>query len=177
MGINWWEKDHRGEGSFVSEAPGTALCDKCDFVKWGRWGSGLGSNAQLGGMWVAGDIASAGDLNELGNQHATANYAGKAVGDVYKKIDGSWGQPAEATGRMEMFWDFADRNGRLDISNFDGKSFGGIICGAGGQCPDASKHFAGPNHFVGSLSDNNNLTGAAAGSFVNNGRKSCRRYR
>jgi FecR-like protein len=162
--ILWFSRttDLPGTGSFVSSAPGTALCDACEFVKWGRWGSGLGSEAQLGGMWVAGDIASAGDLNELGNQRATATYAGSAVGDVYQKVQGQWGQPTQESGRMEMSWDFAARSGRLDIYDFAGKDFGGDICGTGSKC------FKGNNHFAGSLSGSG-LKGAAAGSFVRSG--------
>jgi len=165
--ILWFTKTtyYESSGSFVSTAPGTALCKDCDFVKWGRWGSSLGSNREMVGTWIAGDIASAGDLNELGNQFATADYVGTAAGDVYKKVGNSWGDPVQETGRMEMSWDFAARDGRLDIYDFGGRDFGGEICGK-------SRCVTGNNHFTGELrgtDDLGRIRGAGAGSFVNNG--------
>ena len=164
------------EGRFVSGSPAlpNGLCTDCDFIKYGTWGAALTSQQNpnqsqtLGGWWVAGDITTASQLDQLANTHVgIANYAGKAVGDVFSKSGGTWTQSIE-TGDMTMSWDFADRKGQLNINNFDGRNFGGEMCGKS-SCLKGNNHFAGSLRQTDGLGGANRLNGAAAGSFVNKG--------
>jgi len=173
-----WTETHTSNpditGSFVTSdlvegnpRPG-GLCDNCDFIKFGTWGAELtsqhgesqqASQAFLGGWWVAGEITQAADLPTEGS----ASYAGSAVGYATTKSHGTWSAPYVASGDMAMNWDFGTRKGDLSITNFDGRSFSGNLCGAGLLCP------TGKNHFVGTLSGADRIKGSAAGSFVNAG--------
>jgi hypothetical protein len=144
-----------------------AFCQDCSFIKWGAWGARMNyenydeqqvtDDVHLG-WWIAGDIVPADDLPTFGE----AYYEGDAIGTVSKLKDGSWNQYV-ATGDMDMNWNFQNRSGRLDIANFDNKSFGGPICGGGILC----KHFVGNNHFVGVVGNaDKKIGGSVAGSFV-----------
>ncbi len=139
------------------------LCASCEFIKWGAWGATLThpnqSKTEMGGWWVAGDITKGVDLPKTG----TASFAGNAIGYTATRTGGIWGAPITKTGDMSMNWDFARRTGRIDITNFDNRSFGGNLCGGGPLCAK------GNNHFVGGLSGKNGISGATVGSFVNKG--------
>ena len=102
------------------------------------------------GWWIAGDVVTSTRLPTTGS----ATYAGDAIGNVNNN-----GKQYVATGDMDMSWNFGKRSGRLDITHFDGKDFGGPLCGAGLLCAK------GDNHFVGVLSGSG-VAGTAAGSFV-----------
>ena len=148
-----------------NEAQKQAFCTNCNYIKWGAWGSRVTHNDHTGqavtndvhlGWWIAGDIATNAQLPITGS----ASYEGDAIGTVASKsANGTWNQYV-ATGDLDMSWNFASRKGQLDITNFDGRSFGGDICGKGFLC------IKGDNHFVGDLKGANNIRGLAAGSFV-----------
>ncbi len=136
-----------------------AFCQTCDFMKWGTWGALVTyktsqvqrtDNVHMG-WWIAGDITSSSDMPRDGS----ATYAGDAIGNVAVRTDGGW-QKYVATGDMDMTWNFARRSGTLDISNFDGKSFGGAMF-APGQ----------PQSFSGVLAGKGGVSGLANGAFVN----------
>ncbi|ODS02425.1 hypothetical protein AUC71_15460 [Methyloceanibacter marginalis] len=154
-------------GQFVEGNPlPNGLCDDCDFIHFGTWGAKLTSQNEsstaLGGWWIASDITDAADLPTEGN----ATYAGSAIGYASNKPrGGAWSTPYIAKGDMNMNWNFGTRKGDLSITGFDGRNFGGNLCGGGVLCP------TGKNHFVGGLAfeGQNRVRGAAAGSFVNNG--------
>jgi hypothetical protein len=76
----------------------------------------------------------------------------KGTGDAIGNVVNS-GKQYTATGDMSMGWDFARRAGLLTISDFDDKSFSGVMLAPG------KVQFAGP--LVGS-----NLIGTANGAFV-----------
>ncbi len=80
----------------------------------------------------------------------TATYAGDAIGTV-STING---QQYTATGDLDMSWNFGTRSGRLDITDFDGKDFGGTMLAPGRA------------QFAGALTGAGGLVGATNGSFV-----------
>jgi hypothetical protein len=137
----------------------TALCRKCDYIKWGAWTvsyrqSGYGddhTHVETTGYWVAGALTPVDQLPTSG----TAKYAGSAIGIV-----DNHGQRYSARGDMIMNWYFARQRGDLTISNFDNRTFG---TGAYGltQIPNVNQ-FGGNLYGAG-------LRGSATGSFVSNG--------
>ena len=163
------------------------FCTDCGFLQWGAWGTRLAfgngtqdnpnatqyvDNVHLG-WWVAGDIASATDLNELGNQFASAIYSGHAIGNVANNIDGNGSKTYVAAGDLSMSWNFNLREGNLTIDKFDRPNFGGNGLAFSGpmSAPGqlSAKHFQGP--LSGQLPGDLSVSGSAAGSFVNDGAK------
>ena len=71
----------------------------------------LVDNVNLG-WWVAGDLATSGDLDTLQALNATATYNGHAIGNV-ASLDGSTWRTYVASGDLEMNWSFAERAGDL----------------------------------------------------------------
>lgn len=149
--------------------PNAQLCDTCEFMKWGTWGGQLkfedgeweSVTADINlGWYVAGDIPT---LDELPTQGA-ATYAGSTIGNVATLQNDAW-KTYLATGKVDMNWNFANRAGRFDITEFDksaarpnGLAFGGPIAMPGSP--------TGPlNKFTGNLTGSN-LTGGVTGSFV-----------
>ena len=117
------------------------FCDNCDFLQWGAWGARFGfgnqstsnftDNVHLG-WWVAGDLASAAELNALDGEldvdafaalGASATYNGHVIGNVAAKIDALHWQTYSAAGNLNMSWNFAQRSGDLTISDFDHRSY------------------------------------------------------
>ncbi len=107
-----------------------AVCSQCSFMQWGVWGTqiegtddGAPVDASVNqGTWVAGEVPDVGDLPTTGG----ATYSGSAVGNVVNA-----GAEYGASGNMDMTWDFGDRSGRWDVSDFDGKNFGADIADPG----------------------------------------------
>jgi hypothetical protein len=82
-------------------------------------------------------------------------FSGMAVGLVYDP--GKASNPVySAAGQFTANYNFTQRSGRLDITNFDGKSFGGTVK-AGADWRSYSGNVSGSN-----------VTGSAAGSFYGN---------
>ena len=132
-----------------------AFCQSCDFIRWGAWGARVACNNQVPtwptgrrGWWIVGDV-----VNKLPRE-GSASYTGDAIGNVTNN-----GKQYVATGDMSMSWNFGTRTGQLDITHFDGKDFGGTMCGAGLLCPNGNNHFAG-------VLSGSGVAGTAAGSFV-----------
>jgi hypothetical protein len=143
-------------------------CDDCnDFVRWGFWGLSADdvpigneiADISVDGMWVTGDLttqAQLGNLAQLGEfEGVNAYYAGDAVGQVYNN-----GESYVATGDLTMGWNFADREGWLDIYDFDGNFISGTVESAEGQAGFSGYLWAG---------DTPEPTGFASGAFVNDG--------
>jgi hypothetical protein len=117
------------------------LCTNCEFLKWGTWDAhinykygepnshpgnphaGDSTNLFASGWWVTGEVTSVADLNELGNQFATATYNGGVQGTVANLDHGAW-KTFDTSGDLTMHWSFANRLGDLTISNFDNRSYG-----------------------------------------------------
>jgi hypothetical protein len=169
--------------TFAADGNGNRpFCQGCDFLKWGAWGArvnfGNSSASQYTdnihlGWWVAGDITSVTDLNQLGNQYAIATYNGHVLADVATNLYAGGWKTYVAAGDLSMSWSFAPRSGNLQISRFDtanfngGLTFGGTMS-APGQLADNGNHFS--SSLNGQLpGDLGSLNGSAAGSFVNNG--------
>ncbi|MFD0987162.1 FecR family protein [Methyloligella solikamskensis] len=139
--------------------PAEAICEQCDFIKWGAWGvqaehigdAGSVSNTRIDGWWIAGDITPVDELPVTGS----ASYHGTAFGNVINR-----GEKYSATGDLDMDWNFAKRRGQLTISDFDGRTFG--------TGRNSLKAVPGPNHFGGILAGSGTV-GTARGSFVSDG--------
>ena len=130
-----------------------AFCQSCDYIKWGAWGAQVASLDHTGhattsdvelGWWIAGNVVPETEMPKTGS----ATYLGDAIGNVVNS-----GQQYTATGDMRMGWNFATRSGALTISNFDNRSFSGVMLAPG------TAQFSGA--LVGS-----NLVGRANGAFV-----------
>ena len=106
---------------------GQIFCESCDFMTWGAWLTLLNvengensdhqplPNTQISaiGWWVAADsLPTIGQLPTLG----TASYDGHAIGEVLYGSEGI--QTYLAKGDVHMDWDFGQRAGVLDITNF-----------------------------------------------------------
>ncbi|KQT85747.1 FecR domain-containing protein [Aurantimonas sp. Leaf443] len=137
---------------------GKTLCE-CRFLEWGFWGMQAEFRRQSGttqvgfhmGAFVTGDITAAADLAPLAG--TTATYAGHAVGSVR-----SAGATYLAAGQMAASIDLGSRNGRVDVTGFDGRDFGAAVGGLSG--PSA--------RFSGAI-DTPNLVGSLDGALVDNG--------
>ncbi|MEO1102798.1 MAG: hypothetical protein AAFW98_03540, partial [Pseudomonadota bacterium] len=142
------------------ENAGVRECE-CRFMEWGWWGTstdfrgdGLSGRRDTGhlGTWVAGDVTPEADLPTVG----TGSYEGHVVGSVSaRRADGSRARYV-AAGDLGVEFDFGQRTGTLEVSNFDGRSFSGTI--AGGLGPDGRL-----NQFRGRLSGSG-LRGATDGA-------------
>lgn len=149
-------------GDFAS-LPTPALCSKCNFLKYGFWGSDVGygnessteNTDKMGGWWVATNAPVApNDLPISG----TADYAGSAIGTLAANNEGLWTQGI-ARGGLTMDWDFAKRKGRLDIIDFGNSTLGYKDFGGTMKAPGSPVDFSGKIRGDGG-------TGFAAGSFV-----------
>ena len=114
-------------GNFASVATNTELgvtelCTDCDFMKFGFWSSDatFGDNfEEMGGWWVAGDLSTPAALDQL-QTLGTATFNGNAIGTAAEQQAGGAWNTRIATGQANMTWNFANRNGSLNIKNFDG---------------------------------------------------------
>jgi hypothetical protein len=151
-------------------------------MKWGAWETQIsfdnGSSSNEGqthvtaiGFWVAGNMTSTAELDDLRSKNVTASYGGTAVATVANNLDdhGQW-DVYVASGDMNMDWNFGQRKGNLEISNFDaGHIDGGLTFQGQMSTPGTLK-----NKFGGDLSltssdlpsNLNDLQGFAQGSFV-----------
>ncbi|MFN2202489.1 MAG: hypothetical protein ACK2UO_14905 [Caldilineaceae bacterium] len=164
------------------------FCTDCDFIKWGAWGTRVAfggnpanptfvDNVHLG-WWVAGDMTSLTSLNELADVGKTATYSGNAIGTVANSINSDTWSTYTAAGKLWMNWNFAQRTGRFDITEFDRANFpemGGLAFGgqmsAPGKIDDTLGNYES-NRFSGDIRGNlpggyGIVSGAARGSFVN----------
>lgn len=146
---------------FVDGLQDFDLCENCDFLQWGWWGTAQPGNRIYvdDGTWVTGKIASVGDLSPTTG--TTATYSGNAVGTL--RMDGT---NHVATGTMNMGWNFGARTGVLDINDFGanidvddfgGKDFSYVL----GRTTNS-------NVFQG-IGANNGSVGTASGAFVSDG--------
>jgi hypothetical protein len=118
----------RSGSSDIPALQGFDLCESCDFIQWGWWGTQIGSGQQqitvTDGTWVTGDITSRPELAGLAadaiadTTYAGATYTGRAVGSMATS-DGI----SAATGDMSMSWNFGTGRGDLAISDFGGRDF------------------------------------------------------
>jgi len=156
--------------TLLAEELNCVTCD--DFVRWGFWGFSQ-EDAEIGdyfgsldfnSTWVNGALTTAEQLLELeSGDTATATYRGDAVGTVR---NGS--ETYTATGDLYMGWDFASRQGSLEITDFDLPNTGGLD--VGGQVVS----FPNQTGFGGVIGyddyyEESDYWGIAQGAFVNNG--------
>jgi hypothetical protein len=176
-----------GEASLIgASGAGQLFCQSCTFLNWGVWFSNLdfeneptvGSSQQssqqvnIAGWWVAGDLPTIGQLPFQG----TATYTGLTLGSVAAYIgnSGQW-VTYVASGDVHMDWDFSQRAGVLEISNFDATGPYGALNASGtmavpGQLANnAINKFSGP--LLGTLGSGgySSVSGSATGSFAANG--------
>jgi hypothetical protein len=150
-----------------------SLCNDCDFLQWGAWGSRVEFGNSPGqyvdnihlGFWIAGDIT---DVDALAALDGTARYEGHALGNVAYNS-----KTYVAAGDLGINWNFADRAGDLTISKFDQKNFDGGLTFSG-PILEPNPGVSG-KHFQGNIAGQNlpqnlgSLQGSASGSFVNKG--------
>lgn len=151
-----------GSTAAVSVGLGSADCE-CSFIQLGYWAAGV-SDPTLGdltaiGTFVTADISSAADYQVASGIYGDASYDGLAVGYV-TTLDGT----EAAFGDMHMEFDFTDREGWMQISNFGSGdlSFGGDVFGNGSPTSNDPT-------FIGTNADHPGPEFQADGSFVNNG--------
>ena len=142
-------------------------CKTCDdFIRWGFWGfsqqhveiAGYYGNLDFNSTWVNGALTTADQLNGKAGDYATATYRGDAVGTVNNE-----GNIYTATGDLYMGWDFASRQGSIEISDFDSEHTGGLD--VEGQVVS----FPNQTGFGGVIGDGDDFSGIVQGAFVNNG--------
>ena len=120
-------------GLIGANGAGDALCDSCDYLKWGAWVADVNFNDYAGqsdqthptdiaiaGWWVAGDIPRF----QLPDQ-GFATYDGHTIGNVAALMPGQGGPAWKqfiATGDVHMGWDFSKRSGWLHISALSGRN-------------------------------------------------------
>lgn len=133
------------------------LCS-CEFLTWGYWASdrpAASANEIPGqrdlvalGTWVAGNLPTAADIPTTGS----ASYAGHVVGSV---VDN--GQYRMATGSMTASFDFGQRTGSMNLSDFDSRDYSGTASGVTNRM------------VVGMTSTDGHVSGNVVGSFARNG--------
>jgi hypothetical protein len=143
-------------------------CETCDdFIRWGFWGfskqnveiAGYEGSLDFNSTWVNGALTTADQLDVKAGDTAMATYRGDAVGTVNNE-----GDIYTATGDLYMGWDFAARQGNIEITDFDVAHTGGISVGG-----DVVS-FPGQTGFGGVIQDQDEFFwGIAQGAFVNNG--------
>jgi hypothetical protein len=134
----------------ITGTPQAGICT-CEFVNWGFWLADLSSESKNlyvpMALWVAGKLPQVTDPSPQGS----ATFSGTALGMVQ---DG--GAQRFATGAFTNNYNFTQRTGQVNISNFDGRSFGGTV-NAGADW----------RNYSGALSGSG-LTGSINGSFYGN---------
>lgn len=143
-------------------------CETCDeFIRWGFWGfsqqnveiADYDGELDFNSTWVNGALTTAEQLDVKAGDYATATYRGDAVGTVNND-----GDIYTATGNLYLGWDFATREGNIEISDFDVAHTGGLD--VGGQVIS----FPGQTGFGGVIEDPyEDYWGIAQGAFVNDG--------
>jgi trimeric autotransporter adhesin len=103
---------------------GVSPCD-CDFMRWGFWGgdftnsiSGQRERVHLG-QWVAGDLASAGEIAGISG---IGTYAGHAIADIANA-----GRVYKAGGGFDMSYNFSTRIGTANVTNLDGINYSATV--------------------------------------------------
>ena len=125
----------------------------CEFVSWGLWAAQLDSSSLERslvvplGLWVAGKLPNINDPSPQGS----ATFSGTALGMVQ-----NGGVTDFRSGTFTNTYNFTQRTGTVNISNFDGKSFGGTVT-AGSDWRSYSGTLSGSG-----------LSGTANGSFYGN---------
>ncbi|MFN3548586.1 MAG: FecR domain-containing protein [Mesorhizobium sp.] len=145
---------------------GYAHCSDCSFLDWGWWGTRVRTEYDTGegvvtrtdyahmGTWVAGDITHPDDLPT----NVVASYSGTAIGNVTRQNEGGTATYI-ASGAMDMTFDFNNRQGTVNINNFDGLT---LSSGVSDASTSDQALFAG--YLTGS-----GMNGGLSGAFVNNG--------
>ena len=156
-------------------------CQNCDFMNWGTWGGQIEfkdgyhdvtADFNLG-WYIVGEIST---LDDLAGITGTATYDGSAIGNVAALSNGIWNTYV-ATGDAHMDWDFGQRAGMLEITNFDESGpYGPLNVSGRMDMPGVLAGNAEWNKFGGPLDGSLGtgqsalgIAGAANGSFVKNG--------
>jgi hypothetical protein len=152
-------------------------CVSCDeFIRWGFWGftaedvpeANLQGNIDFMGTWVAGNLTTTAqmqNLAELDEGNFEAHYNGDAVGVVVSQVDDDT-ERYIATGELAMTYNFGQREGIVDITNFDTEH---LNAGYGVNIHyDVNGSADGTNGFLG-FTEGEGYNGLAQGAFANNG--------
>ncbi len=121
-------------GAVIVGLPTEAICDNCKFLKWGGFAANVnfdnqndeGSNNVLADGLLGNrqyDIFA--ELGDLRNSGAQATYSGKAWASVVNLNNQNEWNKYLAWGNMGMDWNFGQRKGTLQITNFDSQNFDG----------------------------------------------------
>jgi hypothetical protein len=133
------------------------LC-ACEYVNWGMWQARLETSDDVHevkhGFWVAGQLPKVTDPSPKGE----AVFSGTAIGWIYNP-GGPEPSPYLRSGQFTNKYNFDTRTGRVDIKNFDGKSFGADVKAIS---QTDWRSYSGQVSGAG-------LTGRVAGSFYGNG--------
>ena len=113
---------------------GFAHCTDCDFIDWGWWGTRVVTeeNAEQGvpeyredyvhmGTWVAGAVSTPEQIHDAGNLPfgGEASYSGTVLGSVARQTADGVAKYI-ASGDLDMQYSFSNREGFVQIDNFDG---------------------------------------------------------
>lgn len=158
-----WLRALRSGGSFGGGLPAGALADRLSGVteperlgdyshlSWGRWndGAGVADTIYTNSYWLAGSLTPDADVPATGQ----ATYAGQVLGKLTEN-----GAISAITGTTALTADFASRSltGTFDMQK-DGAAWT--------QASVNAAWAAGANKIAGSLTADNNLTGAVNGNF------------
>lgn len=116
------------KGSFSTTAQNAQLvrqtggCNDCQFVHWGLWnGTFENAGAEAGSVeanaaFVAGELTTTTDLNQLATNNVQATYSGALIGSLNNGA-------IQQNGVLNMAVDFNARNVSMDSSSFAGYSF------------------------------------------------------
>ncbi|MGD9642666.1 MAG: transferrin-binding protein-like solute binding protein [Elusimicrobiales bacterium] len=158
-----WLRALRSGGAYGEGLPAAALADRLSGVTaterlgdyshlaWGRWndGAGVADTIYTNSYWLAGSLTPDADVPVTGQ----ATYAGQVLGKLTEN-----GAISAITGTTALTADFASRSltGIFDMQK-DGAAWT--------QASVNAAWAAGANKIAGSLTADNNLTGAVNGNF------------
>ncbi|WP_206742676.1 hypothetical protein, partial [Stenotrophomonas pictorum] len=138
------------------------LCD-CDYLSWGHWEAFVPANgteySAEHGYWIVGNVTPAAQLPT----DIVASYSGHALGAVSDGVSDT----RTVRGDFSATVDFATGTGSLQISNFDGRTFGDSNLDINNMALPGTPDGA----FAGSLMDdqNSSLSGGYSAGFASDG--------
>jgi trimeric autotransporter adhesin len=138
------------------------ICSDCAFMTWGWWGRNSYGEVDYQvhlGNWIIGERPSAANVALTG----TATYTGNAVGTVLT----STGSQYIATGNLSSTMNFVNRQGTVEITDFDNKDFTTVVSFDNGGVPKAT--FSGTG-------TTGTISSTVSGAFASDGSSSSSDY-
>lgn len=128
----------------VTEQPYQVLCSTCSFLQWGTWDASFTAGTigyvSVAGTAITGDFPGTAAFNNYAASQdgVVATYSGHAAGYEYSgEPEGDSGSSFAhyATGDLDMTWDFGNRQGQLDVTNFGSghRDLSVAVDGSGGR--------------------------------------------